>query len=141
MLSRLAEMSSDAADAYMRLMEIAAEQKAWDQVVENAERYLAVYPILAKVYESLGRAAEELGRSERAVDAYRRLLLLDPTDPVEVHYRLARLLRHEEPADARRHILEALADAPRFREGHRLLLELLDDAQDTSSSTDQGGAQ
>jgi len=140
-LSRLAEMSSDAADAYTRLMEIATEQKAWDQVVENAERYLAVYPMLGKVYESLGRAAEELGRRERAVDAYRRLLLLEPADPVEVHYRLARLLRHDEPSDARRHILEALADAPRFREGHRLLLELLDDAQDTPSSTDQGGAQ
>ena len=140
-LSWLAEMSSDAADAYTRLMEITTEQRAWDQVVENAERYLAVYPMLAKVYESLGRAAEELDRGERAVDAYRRLLLLDPTDPVEVHYRLARLLRHDEPADARRHILEALADAPRFREGHRLLLELLDDAQDTPSSTDRGGAQ
>lgn len=140
-LSKLAEMSSDAADAYTRLMEIATAQRAWDQVAENAERYLAVYPMLGKVYESLGRAAEELGRSERAVDAYRRLLLLEPADPVEVHYRLARLLRHDEPADARRHILEALADAPRFREGHRLLLELLDDAQDTPSSTDQGGAQ
>jgi tetratricopeptide (TPR) repeat protein len=139
-LSNLAEMSSDAADAYMRLMEIAAERKSWDQVIENAERYLAVYPMLGRVYESLGRAAEELGRSEQAVDAYRRLLLLEPADPVEVHYRLARLLRHSEPADARRHILEALADAPRFREGHRLLLELLD-AQDTPSSTDQGGAQ
>lgn len=140
-LSRLAEMASDAADAYMRLMEIAAERKSWDQVVENAGRYLAVYPMLGRVYESLGRAAEELGRSEQAVDAYRRLLLLEPADPVEVHYRLARLLRHHEPADARRHILEALADAPRFRVGHRLLLELLDDAQDTPSSTDRGGAQ
>ncbi|HRS11381.1 MAG TPA: tetratricopeptide repeat protein [Sedimentisphaerales bacterium] len=136
-LSRLAALSADAADAYLRLMEIATEQEDWEQVAENGDRYLAVYPMLNNAYWWIGRAAEELGRSERAVESYRRLLLLDPADPVEVHYRLAQLLRHEEPAAARRHILEALADAPRFRDGHRLLLEIVTD----SEGENQGGAQ
>ncbi|MGE5293847.1 MAG: peptidase MA family metallohydrolase, partial [Solirubrobacterales bacterium] len=123
-LGALAKLSPDAADAYDRLMEIGMEQKDWEQVAENGRRYLAVYPLLSAAYWRLGRANEELGRQEAAVDAYRRLLLLDPADPVDVHYRLARLFQKQDPAAAKRHVLEALADAPRFREGHRLLLTL-----------------
>ncbi|MEN6333679.1 MAG: tetratricopeptide repeat protein [Phycisphaerales bacterium] len=123
-LAALAKLSADAADAYGRLMEIGMEQKNWEQVAENGRRYLTVYPLLAATYWRLGRADEELGREEPAIDAYRRLLLLDPTDPVDVHYRLAKLLQKRDPAAAKRHVLEALADAPRFREGHRLLLAL-----------------
>ncbi len=123
-LGALAGLASDAAEAHNRLMEIGMEQKNWAQVVENGERYLAVYPMLSAVYWRLGRANEELGREEPAVQAYSNLLLLDPADPVEIHYRLARLLQPRDPAAAKRHILEALADAPRFRDGHKLLLNM-----------------
>jgi len=124
-LRTLAGLSSDAAGAYNRLMEIGMEQKNWPQVVENGEKYLAVYPMLSAVYWRLGRANEELGRTEPAVQAYQHLLLLDPSDPVEVNYRLARLLQQRDPVAAKRYLLEALADAPRFREGHQLLLKML----------------
>jgi len=123
-LGTWAGLSSDAAEAYQRLMELGLEQENWAQVVENAERYLAVYPLLPAVYRHLGQASEELGRADAAVQAYQRLLLLDPADPVDIHYRLARLLQGRDPAAAKRHVLEALADAPRFREGHKLLLAL-----------------
>jgi tetratricopeptide (TPR) repeat protein len=123
-LSALAGGSADAGEAYSRLMEIGMEQKNWAQVVDNGERYLAVYPMLSAVYGRLGRANEELGREEAAIQSYRHLLLLDPSDPVEVNYRLARLLQQRDPAAAKRHLLEALADAPRFREGHKLLLKM-----------------
>lgn len=123
-LATLARLSADAADAYSRLMQIGMEEKDWTQVAQNGSRYLAVYPMLPITYWRLGRAGEELGREEPAIDAYRRLLLLDPADPVDIHYRLAKLLQKRDPVGARRHILEALADAPRFREGHRLLLAM-----------------
>ncbi|MCL5281925.1 MAG: peptidase MA family metallohydrolase, partial [Planctomycetes bacterium] len=123
-LSTLAGLSADAAEAYSRLMEIGMEQKNWAQVVDNGERYLAVYPMLSAVYGRLGRADEELGREEAAIQSYQRLLLLDPADPVEVNYCLARLLQQRDPVAAKRHLLEALADAPRFREGHQLLLQM-----------------
>jgi len=126
-LSKLATLSPDAADAYDRLMEIAVEQKSWTQVVENGDRYLAVYPLLGTVYRRLGQACEELGQRERAIESYERLLLLDPADPVDVNYRLAQLLRQQDPVGAKRYILEALADAPRFRQGHKLLLEILNE--------------
>jgi len=105
-------------------MEIGVQQENWEQVAENGRRYLAVFPLLSAVYGQLGRASEQLGRDEPAIDAYRRLLLLDPADPVDIHYRLAKLLQPRDSAAAKRHVLEALADAPRFREGHRLLLAL-----------------
>jgi tetratricopeptide (TPR) repeat protein len=125
-LNKLASLSSDAADAYGRLMDIGMEQKSWREVIEYGDKYLSVYPLLATVYWRLGRANEELGQGERAVESYRRLLLVGPTDPAEVNYRLARLLQEREPAAAKKYILEALADAPRFREAHRLLLRMLE---------------
>jgi tetratricopeptide (TPR) repeat protein len=136
-LGTLAKLSADAADAYGRLMEIGVEQENWEQVAENGRRYLAVFPILLAVYRQLGQASERLGRDEPAIDAYRRLLLLDPADPVDVHYRLAKLLQSRDPAAARRHILEALADAPRFREGHRLLLAFPTSETPTVQGTSQ----
>ena len=124
MLTQLAARSADATDAYSRLMEVGTEREEWQQVVENGQRYMAVYPMLATVHERIGRATEALGRDEEAVAAYRRLLRLESGDPVDVNYRLARLLQEADPQAARRHLLEALADAPRFRDGHRLLLEI-----------------
>ncbi len=128
-LDKLAAISADAADAYLRLMEVNEEKQDWPGVLENGNRYLAVYPMLASVYERVGTAEEELGRDDQAVESYRRLLLLDPADPVEVNYRLARLLRQSDPVAAKRYILEALADAPRFRQGHRLLLQITHDGE------------
>jgi tetratricopeptide (TPR) repeat protein len=123
-LSDLAILSPDAVYAYERLMEIGIEQEDWRLAVTNGTRYIAVYPMPATVHWRLGRANEQLGLNEPAVQSYRRVLLLDPTDPADIHFRLARLLQHSDPAGAKRHVLEALAEAPRFREAHRLLSKI-----------------
>jgi len=123
-LSDLAVLSPDAVYAYERLMEIGVEQKDWRQVITNGNRYMAVYPMLSTVHARLGLANEELGLDERAIESYRCLLFLEPTDPADVNYRLARLLQDRDPARAKRHVLEALAEAPRYREAHRLLARL-----------------
>jgi len=123
-LSDLAVLSSEAVYAYERLMELGVEQKDWRQVVANGARYMAVYPMLGTVHARLGRAYEELGLDEPAIESYRRLLFLEPTDPADVNYRLARLLQDRDPARAKRYVLEALAEAPRFREAHRLLSKM-----------------
>ena len=65
-----------------------------------------------------------MDEKSQAVKSYERLLHLDPADPVDIHYRLARLLKDSQPDRAKRHVLLALADAPRFRDAHKLLLEL-----------------
>jgi tetratricopeptide (TPR) repeat protein len=123
-LSQLAAISADAMMAYGRLMNIGMDQQDWQQVVANGERYLAVNPLLGTVHWHLGQAHEALGQSDQAVASYQRLLRLDPADPVEVNFRLARLFQDQDPGMAKRHLLEALADAPRFRAAHELLLKM-----------------
>jgi tetratricopeptide (TPR) repeat protein len=131
-LKKLAAISSDALYAYNRLMEIAFNNKNWQEVVDNGEKYLAVYPQLSSLHWYLGRAYEELGDNEKAIESYRRLMLLDPTDPAGVNYRIARLLEPTNPASAKRYVLTALAEAPRFRDAHRLLLKIVDEDMKTS---------
>jgi tetratricopeptide (TPR) repeat protein len=131
-LHRLAANSSRAAHAYGRLIEIAVEKEDWEEVVKYGRKYMAVHPLLTGLYRQLGRANDELGRGEEAIESYRRLLLLDPPDPADINYCLGRLLEPTDPAQAKRHVLMALAEAPRFRQAHRLLLRLADRAQEPS---------
>ncbi len=123
-LEKWAALEGDASDAYLRLMELAEAANDWPTVVTNAERFLAVNPLVPQPYRSLGRAAEHLGAPADAINAYEKLLLLDPADPADVHFRLAKLLRTKNESAAKRHVLQALEEAPRFRDAHRLLLEL-----------------
>jgi uncharacterized protein HemY len=52
------------------------------------------------------------------------LLSLDPSDPEEAHFRVAKLLRQTGEPGAKRHVLQALEEAPRYREALRLLLDI-----------------
>jgi tetratricopeptide (TPR) repeat protein len=124
-LEAWAERSADATDAYSRLATLAEEAGNWDAVERNALRVMAVNPLTAAPHRLLARAAEELKRPDEAITAYRALLEFDTTDPVDAHYRLAKLL-HDRGDDsaAQRQVLMALEDAPRFLDAHRLLLEL-----------------
>jgi tetratricopeptide (TPR) repeat protein len=128
-LTRMAALEEAATDTYARLMDLDTERGDWANVQTNAQRFLAVNPLLPQPYRHLARASEELGDRPAALGAYQRVLLLDPPDPAEVHYRLAQLLRDQgEASQAKRHVLEALEEAPRFRAAQRLLLEVATDA-------------
>jgi tetratricopeptide (TPR) repeat protein len=135
-LEAWADRSADAIDAYSRLAALAEEANDWDAVERNALRVIAVNPLTAAPHRLLARAAEKLKRPDEAISAYRALLEFDTTDPVDAHYRLAKLLqdRGDEVA-ARRQVLMSLEDAPRFLDAHRLLIELTD-AKDATSPDD-----
>ena len=102
----------------------AAATGDWPMVAENARRYLAVNPLVPQPHRWLARANEELKQPQEAIAAYKTVLLLDPPDPAEVHFRLARLLAGSDGQSAKQHVLMALEEAPRFREAHELLLKL-----------------
>jgi len=123
-LTKLAALDADAVDAYLRLMELAAATKDWPVVAENARRYLAVNPLVPQPHRWLARASEELKQPTEAIAAYQTVLLLDPADPAEVHFRLAKLFHPTDAKSAKQHVLMALEEAPRFREAHELLLKL-----------------
>lgn len=124
-LETLAARDGNAGPAYLRLMELDEASGDWKGVAKNARRLLAVNPLIPAPHRALARAEEVLGGREAAVAAYRALALLDETDPAELHFRLAKLLRDAgKPAEARREVLKSLEEAPRFLDAHRLLLEL-----------------
>jgi len=52
-----------------------------------------------------------------------------------VHFRLAKLLHSEGDPRARRHVLQALEEAPRYREALRLLMEINKKETDPSRGT------
>jgi tetratricopeptide (TPR) repeat protein len=122
-LIQLAALDSDNTDAYARLMELDDAHGDWAGVAENAERFLAVNPLLPLPYRELARASEQLGHDGPAIRSFQRLLLLDPPDPADVQYHLARLLfRTGDATGAKRHVLQSLEEAPRFPDALRLLL-------------------
>jgi tetratricopeptide (TPR) repeat protein len=130
-LEDLAGRDGSAGPAFLRLIELDESAGDWEGVARNARRMLAVNPLTPVPHRALGRAAEHLGRRDEALAAYRALALLDDTDPADIHFRLAQLLRQAgKPAEARREVLKALEDAPRFRDAHRLLLDLAERAGD-----------
>jgi tetratricopeptide (TPR) repeat protein len=125
-LTALAERESDFVDLYIRLIELAAGRQDWPAESKYAERLLQINPLISTPYRALAQAGEGSGNRDQAIAACRRLLLLDPPDPAETHFRLARLLHERGGADneAKRHLLEAMEDAPRYRDAQRLLLEI-----------------
>ena len=106
-------------------MEIYASQQSWPALATVAEQTLAVNPLLTSPHQQLSAAATALQKPLQAIPALLSLLALDPRDPADIHYRLASSY-HEtnQPARARRHVLQALEYAPRYRDAHRLLLKL-----------------
>jgi tetratricopeptide (TPR) repeat protein len=134
-LARFAEQDDEAIDAYQRLMELAEVANDWPAMLQNARRYLAVNPLVGTPYRFLARASEQTGDSQAAIQAYRALLQLNPLDPAELHFRLAKLLYRAGSPEARRQVLQALEEAPRYREALRLLLEIDAPSPQTRAST------
>jgi len=125
-LQALAGQESDFVDLQLRLIELAGARKDWPAETKSAERLLQINPLICAPYRALAEAGVGSGNQAQAIDAYRKLLLLDPPDPVETHFQLARLLhaRGGAESEAKRHVLQALEDAPRYRAAQRLLLEI-----------------
>ena len=125
-LQKFAVRESDFVDLYARLIELSEAQKDWPAVTKYASRLVAINPLISLPYRALAEAGVASGNRGQAITAYRKLLLLDPPDPSEVHFQLARLLhaRGDSEAEAERQVLQALEDAPRYRDAQHLLLEI-----------------
>ena len=124
MLNKVVSLCDDAPDACTRLIELAAARKDWRAVIANAERFAAINPLIPAPHRSAAEAREALGETTAAIASYRTLLRLDPPNPAEFHYRLARLLHTTGDASAKREVLLALEETPRFRAALDLLLAI-----------------
>jgi len=125
-LQKFAVQESDFQELDVRLIDLFEAQTNWPEATKYAERLLAINPLISRPYRALAEAGLAAGHPEQSITAYRKLLLLDPPDPTDVHFQLARLLHGRGGSDpeAERQVLQALEDAPRFRDAQRLLLEI-----------------
>ncbi len=129
-LRKLAARDAEALDVYLRLMELDAAREDWKNTLENAERARAVNPLTLPANQRHFVALQKLGRVDEAIVAGEKLLRLNPPDPTEVHYELAKLLSGGQAGRARLHAIQALEEAPRFREAQKLLLKLAGKSSD-----------
>lgn len=122
-LERLTKLSNDNLPALLRLIQLHRESQSWDKLREVAGQLLAVQPLIATGHEAWIEAVEKLGKPAEATSSLRALQQLAPLDPADLHYRLARSLFAAGQIDeARREVLYALEESPRYREAQELLL-------------------
>lgn len=131
-LERLAARSSEAYQAYSRLLALCFKEKNWTGVTKNAQRALAINPFLREIYYDGGHAYEALSQADKAIQSFEKLLKLNPVNPSETLFRLAKLWRRKDALRSKRYLLDALADSPRFQEAHRFLLEIEEDQAPSS---------
>ncbi len=114
--------SSDAMPEFIRLAELAMEKEDWPTVANIADRLLAINPLSAQTQSLASHAAEQQKFPQKAIPALQAQLELDPIDPAGLYYRLA-LAEFEvgQLEAAKRHVLQALEDAPRYRAALELL--------------------
>ena len=125
-LEKIAQRDDSVVDVYLRLAELCAAEEDWEAVIENAELALAVNPLIKAPHRHLADAASARDDHTRAVEGLLSLAEMEPFDPAGIHYQTARhLFAAGESRQAKRHVLMALEEAPRYRDAHRLLLEII----------------
>jgi tetratricopeptide (TPR) repeat protein len=124
LLRIVADRSADAAAVFERLIEVERAAQDWEGLHRYAARAYALNPFLAGPNEALALASDSLGRVAEAIVHYERLLALDTGNAALIRYKLAQLHMEKEPERAKRYLLDALAEAPRFKLALNLLLEL-----------------
>ncbi len=134
-LETLIEADADALDALARLAERAKDRGDWDAVERYARKMRAVNPLLTSTQQLLAEAAQKLEHDVELIAAQSALLQMDPIDPAMAHYMLA--VAHNRLGQselAKRHVLMALEEAPRYRKAQQLLLRLVDPPPDETNS-------
>ena len=123
-LQTITEHEGDALNAVSRLLELDRADGNWRGVSQLADRWLAINPLAPTPWRALLDAGDHEGNAADAAHAGEILLRLDPPDVASVHLRVARQLVTVNPVRARRHALQALEEAPRFRAAYELLATL-----------------
>lgn len=122
------EQAGDAKAALMRLIEIQSSAKDWPAVSKSVRKLLEVNPMLPQAQKARAAASEALADDDDAIAALESWLMLEPDDPADGHYRLARLLHARKDPKAKSHVLAALDYAPRYRDAQKLLLKIVREA-------------
>jgi tetratricopeptide (TPR) repeat protein len=118
-LRKLLDLDANAAEAASRLVELAGPVGP-EERLERAHALLAINPFSEGAYRLIA-ATTPGGESRKALAS---LIALEPLDIGRLHYDLALELKESDPEAARRHVLKALEDNPRFRSALELLVSI-----------------
>jgi tetratricopeptide (TPR) repeat protein len=124
-LQQYAARTDSAVPSLLRLIELQTAAGNWAGVKQTSQQLLSINPLLPQSQKARAAAAEHLQEPVEAIAALKALLMMEPDDPAELHFRLATLLFAAEDAGAKEHVLAALEVAPRYREAQRLLLKIV----------------
>jgi cellulose synthase operon protein C len=108
-------------------LEVSLREKLGDTVGTRApiERLLWISPYDVELHGKLAELATRAGDHRTALRERRAILALNPPDPIDARYELARALAASgDVASARRELLGVLEQAPSFEKGQTLLLDL-----------------
>ncbi len=129
-LQKLAELTGDSVPCFQRLIELFQAKQDWHHVAKYANRLLAVQPLIAGGHQALSLSSQHLNQPAEALPAIESLLALEPLDAAQLHFQLAELsVKVGQPTKARREVLIALEESPRYRAAQKLLVELVTQAQ------------
>ena len=124
-LQQYADRTDSAVPFLLRLIELQSAAGDWEAVRKTSQKLLAINPLLPQSQNARASAAEKLNDRTEAIAALKALLVMDPDDPAELHFRLATLLHDAGDAGAKSHVLQALEVAPRYRDAQKLLLKIV----------------
>ncbi len=134
-LKSINQKSSDSLFALSRLIAMARNSEEWEAMLEYSNKWLAIQPLQPEGHETFVEAATKLGRPGEAIKSLLVLSKLGPVDPAGLDYRIAQV--QFELGDyrlAKKHLLQCLELAPRYRDAHRLLLKLQDNTSETAGT-------
>jgi len=118
------QYSGDDLESAMKLLALQVKAELWPEAASTGELVAAIDPLQPAAIRNFYTAAMKQHDTATALQALRGLLQLEPADAARTHFQMATLLTEKDPSQARRHVLLALEQAPRYRDAHKLLLKL-----------------
>ncbi|MGB7325673.1 MAG: tetratricopeptide repeat protein [Rubripirellula sp.] len=135
-LVQITQLTSDSLSSLDRLIQIARDQGDYNSMQSFGQQFLAIQPLIETGHTAVVDASEELGAHDQAVQSLSALAMMEPVDPAAIDFRKAKsLAKLNRKLDAKLAVLKALDEAPRFRDAHRLLLELTTDLESDSETS------
>ena len=119
-----AQIDAEAIAAYERLMDLGLQTNQPELTLNAAQKFLAVDPFRDTPYAMSALAYEMLDEKSLAADQLIKRLELDPINPSRIEFQIASHLVESDTQKAKYYVLRSLEDAPRFRDGLKLLLEI-----------------
>ncbi|MEZ6123952.1 MAG: tetratricopeptide repeat protein [Planctomycetaceae bacterium] len=133
-LTKHLEYTADDLPSALQLLTLRVDGQQWPEAVKTGQLVMAIDPLQPEATRQLLQAASKTDDSGSAIQLLHAVLELEPADAARTHFQLAELQQASDPVAARRHVLLALEQAPRYREAHQLLLKLVGETKNDNAA-------